>query len=137
MRDLRIAISSPMRWATGLAAVVTIAIFAMGSSSPLHSAANPSGRSHADTGALQIQRELGRIRVEQSAADRIELAAIERDLDAMIDQLQVAADAVAAATSGRERALAREALARLEVAIRDRAQHEQDRSDELRSRLGE
>jgi hypothetical protein len=119
---MRIAISSPMRWATGLAAVVSIAIFATRSPPPR------AGR----------MCELTRITAEQSArTDRIELAAIERDLNAMIDQLQVAADVVEAASSDQERATAREDLARLEREIHDRAQREQDRSDELRSRLGE
>jgi hypothetical protein len=119
---MRIAISSPMRWATGLAAIATVASFALRPPAPR------AGRMH----------ELARISAEQSArTDRIELAAIERDLDAMIDQLQVAADAVEAAGSDRERATARDDLARLEREIHDRAQREQDRSDELRSRLGE
>jgi hypothetical protein len=118
---MRIATSSPIRWAIGFAIVATIALFATRSPAPRESRAKPS----AHTRLSKIERQL----------DRIELAAIERDLDAMIDQLQVAADAVDAASSSRERAIAREALARLELEIHDRAQREQDRSDELRSRL--
>jgi septal ring factor EnvC (AmiA/AmiB activator) len=86
----------------------------------------------------RVERELGRVSAEQrTRADRIELAAIERDLDAMTDRLEVAAEAVVEATSDRERADAKIALANLQHEIHDRAQREQDRSDELRSRLGD
>ena len=133
---MRIAISSPIRWAIGLAAVVTIALVATRSPAPAHDGGSkPVKRMHAAASVQPARAELSQL--ERTRADRIELAAIERDLDAMTDRLEVAAQAEVDAPNNRERAVAHAALTQLERDIHDRAQIEQDRSDVLRSRLGE
>jgi septal ring factor EnvC (AmiA/AmiB activator) len=115
-------------------AVASIATVALLARRP----APPVARTEMTPHLQQVEHDLARVSAEQRArAERIELAAIERDLDAMTDRLEVAAEAVAEATSDRERTDAKVRLANLEHEIHDRAQREQDRSDELRSRLGD
>jgi hypothetical protein len=122
---------------TSLVAVASITTLALVVGRPGRAAA-PVATIEVKPQLQRVERELGRVSAEQrTRADRLELAAIERDLDAMTDRLEVAAEAVVEATSDRERADAKIALANLQHEIHDRAQIEQDRSDELRSRLGE
>lgn len=131
---MRIASRSSITWLVAVASITTIALVV---GRPGRVAA-PVAMIEVKPQLQRVERELGRVSAEQRArADRIELAAIERDLDAMIDRLEVAADAEVAASSDRERASAHEALTELEREIHDRAQIEQARSDELRTRLGE
>jgi len=130
---MRIATRSSLKWLVAAVSITTLTL-AVGRSQPVVPAATIEMKPQLE----RVEHELVRIDAdERTRADRIELAAIERDLDAMIDRLHVAADAEVAATSDRERAVAHAALTQLEREIHDRAQVEQDRSDELRSRLGE
>lgn len=127
---MRIASRSSITWLVALASIATVAQLARRPTAVATSEMMPQ--------LQRVQRDLGRVGAEQrTRADRAELAAIERDLDAMIDRLQIAADAVEASTTDRERAIASETLSQLERQIHDRAQSEQARAEQLRARLGD
>ena len=110
---MRIAISSPIRWATGLAAVVTVAVL----SATL--ATRPAPPRYGDSGKLA----------------RAELARIERELDALSDRLQESVAALDDAESEADRGVVREAIVKLMADITVVKQVELERARELRATL--
>ncbi|MEP6861664.1 MAG: hypothetical protein ABJE66_13640 [Deltaproteobacteria bacterium] len=115
---MRIAISSPMRWATGLAAVATIALVA--TRSPVR-----------DHGAMPVKR----MYADANRATRAGLSQMERELDALTDRVTEAVDAVVAAETEDERRVARAELARLQTEIEVERQLVTERARQLRVTL--
>jgi hypothetical protein len=108
---MRIAISSPMRWATGLAAIATVAVLAV-RPAPLRVAPAHAGK-----------------------LARAELAKIERELDELSNRMETGVAALDDAETAADRAAASDAIVKLMSDIAIIKQVDLERARLLRATL--
>jgi hypothetical protein len=117
---MRIATSSSIRWATGLAIVATLALFAMRPPAP--------PRDHGPT-------PVKRMYADSNRAARAGLSQMERELDALTDRVTEAVDAVVAAETKADGEVARTKLATLQAEVEVERQLVTERARQLRVTL--
>jgi hypothetical protein len=114
---MRIALSPPVRWVSGLAAVATIAILVTRPPAP---PLRVSPAPHSTSDARQA---------------RAAMSNVERDLDALVDRVQEAVDAVVNAESDAERKVAHDRLVSLQAEVAAERQLLVERERQLRITL--